>query len=106
MTPTQALFILLQDRGEGWHHKVLFHEGSKQVRRLFVTHDSCVQLARLYPEVALVNGTYRTNWYNMPLMHFMHVVPVSGQNRACNESGSNLSVGFCFSEGEDEESYT
>jgi hypothetical protein len=34
----------------------------------------------------------------------MFVVPVAGQNRRCNTSGSNLSVGFCFSE--DENTYT
>lgn len=39
-------------------------------------------------------------------MHFMHVVPVAGQNRRCNESGSNLSIGFCVSDSGDEKAYT
>jgi hypothetical protein len=35
-----------------------------------------VQLSKAYPEVLLVECTYRTTRYNMPPLHFIEVMPL------------------------------
>lgn len=57
MTPTQALYSILKDPDKDW---VVIHEEDKQGRviRFFFTHLKILEIARLYPEVQLVDATY------------------------------------------------
>jgi hypothetical protein len=104
MTPTQALVAILQDKGEDSSWVFRFEtDDSGHVTQLFFTHKKVIMLVRQFFEVFLIDATYKTNRYKMPLVHFMAVVPVS--NRKRNRTGSNLSAAFCFLSGEKEPSY-
>lgn len=61
-------------------------------------------LARTYFEIVFTNATYKVNRYNMPLIYFMGVVPVSKRRK--NTTGSNLSTGFCFVNKETDDTWT
>ena len=63
---------------------------------LFFAHFQAIKLAQAYPEVLLINCTYRTNYYNMPLIHFSGVTPTD----------KNFSISFRFLSAESEPQYT
>ena len=54
--------------------------------KLFFAHFKGIELAQAFPEVLLIDCTYRTNMYNMPLLHFTGVTP----------TGENFSIGFAL----------
>ncbi len=62
------------------------------ISMLFFTHFQAIELAQAYPEVLLINCTYRTNCYNMPFIHFSGVTL----------TGKNFSIGFGFLSAESE----
>ena len=51
----------------------------KTVNRPFFAHSAAIALARTWPEVLLVDATCRTNYYNIPLLHFLGRLP-TGKN--------------------------
>jgi hypothetical protein len=102
MTPTQSLVRILQDNTQGWAFSYKT-DGKGHVSALFFTHKDQIRFARTYFEVLLIDATYKTNRFNMPLVHFMGVIPVV--ERKVAQSGSNISLGFCFVSGECEFSY-
>ena len=56
------------------------------LNRLFFAHSTGIKLAQNYPYVLLIDCTYRTNRYNMPLLHFAGISPI----------GEGYSIGFAF----------
>jgi hypothetical protein len=62
-----------------------------------------IRFARAYPELLMLDATYKTNWYNIPLVHLMAVIPVA--NRKKPKTGTALTIGFCFVSGENDTSY-
>jgi hypothetical protein len=62
-----------------------------------------IRFARAYPELLMLDATYKTNWYNMPLVHLMAVIPVA--NRKKRKTGTALTIGFCFVSGENDALY-
>ena len=67
----------------------------QRLSHLFWAPTRSLELLRTNHFVFLIDATYRTNRYNMPLVH---IVGMS----AC---GDNFSAAFCFMSGEDEEDY-
>jgi hypothetical protein len=103
LTPIQALFSMPRRSKSGWHYR--HQEGHNgHITSLFPVHNSQIKLAQLYPEVLLLDAMYKTNWFNMPLVHFMWVVPVA--KRAKNTVDSNMSTAFAFVSAENEDLYT
>jgi MULE transposase domain len=51
---------------------------------------------RCFPDLVLIDATYKTNRYNMPLLHFNGVTP----------NNNFFSAAFCFMPGEGEEECT
>jgi hypothetical protein len=68
---------------------------TNRLNRLFFAHHKGIELAQNYPEVLLIDATYKTNIYNMPLLHFAGVTP----------TGKNFSIGFAFMTSEAEAEY-
>jgi MULE transposase domain len=83
ITPIEALVEQLQQ--EKWALQYSTTDDG-HINLLFFAYDPAIQLARAYPEVLLIDATYRTNRYNMPLLHFMGVTPL----------GDSFSIAFCF----------
>jgi hypothetical protein len=102
LTSIQALISVLKDGQNGWEFNYKVDE-KNYLMALFFAYEDQIRLARAYPEVLLINTTYKTNWYNMPLVHLIAVMP--SYRRASVTSGSNLSIGFYFISGKNAISY-
>jgi hypothetical protein len=61
-----------------------------RTRRLFIAYPQSIQLARANQDVILVDNTYKTNKFDMPLLHMVGIT----------SSGMTFSIGFCFLPGE------
>ncbi|POW14206.1 hypothetical protein PSHT_07468 [Puccinia striiformis] len=91
-TPIEALLNLLKQRNWLWDVDI---NSAGVIQNLFFAHPGSVHLARLYHHVALLDATYKTNRYKLPLLH------VIGQT-ATNKS---FAIAFCFLMYENNEGY-
>jgi hypothetical protein len=91
-TPIEALLCVLQETNWTWDVKV---NQSGKIQNLFFAHPGSIHLAQINHHVALLDATYKTNQYGIPLLHII------GQ-AASNQS---FSVAFCFLTYEDEANY-
>jgi hypothetical protein len=87
-TPIQALIQELKDDNE-W---VIEYELDQQqrVKALFFAHAKQVEIMKASPDVLIMDCTYRTNRYNMPLLHIGSVSAIQ----------KSFSAAFCFLSGE------
>ena len=92
-TPIQALFDDLQ-ASEFLHFHRCDENGT--ITSLFFAHKESVRLARQYHHVALMDCTYKTNKYRLPLLHIAGMTSFN----------SHFSVGFCFLKEEKQSDYT
>jgi hypothetical protein len=69
---------------------------NNRVTRLFFAHSECIQLLKKHPDVILIDCTYKTNRFNMPLVNI------------CGSSGNNMTPQFAvaFLSGEKKPDYT
>jgi len=65
------------------------------VNFFFFAPNDAIELARQSPDVIFIDATYRTNRYNMPLIHFMAVTGI----------GKTVSIAMCFVASESEPMY-
>jgi hypothetical protein len=93
-TPIQALITEL-DKSEEWTSAVETGPDGR-VKSLFFTHASQIELLSCYSDILVMDCTYKTNRYNMPLLHFLGVSP----------TGKYFSAAFCFLSGEEEADYS
>src|SRR5271156_1957242 len=94
-TKTKALVDLLIEEDGDWSVSWDKNSETERLNRLFFAHYRGIALAHNYPEVLLIDATYRTNIYNMPLLHFAGVTPTS----------KTFSIGFAFMSSESEAMY-
>ena len=62
---------------------------------IFFAHPESIKMARGYHHVALIDTTYRTNKFNLPLLHCVSLTA----------SNQNFSCGFCLLPDETDDSY-
>ncbi|POW16619.1 hypothetical protein PSTT_01140 [Puccinia striiformis] len=91
-TPIEALVYVLKETNWSWEVKV---NDSGQIQNLFFAHPGSIHLARINHHVALLDATYKTNRYKIPLLH---VIGQAASNRS-------LSIAFCFLTYEDDDNY-
>ena len=65
------------------------------LQSLFFASRPAIELCRSFPDLLLMDCTYRTNRYQMPLLHIA----------ACSATHHYFSVGFCLLSGEAESDY-
>ena len=75
--------------------KTQYTQVDGRLRSLFFASQEQVELARCYPDIVLVDSTYKSNRYNMPLLHFGGVTP----------NNKFYSAAFAFMSGESEEDF-
>jgi hypothetical protein len=93
-TAIESLIDELQADDSVWKMRLsLNHE--RRVTALFFAHQNQINLMRAYPDVLLLDCTYRTNRYKMPLLHILGVSSTQKQ----------FSAGFCFLSGEEHDDY-
>ncbi len=64
-TPLQALFDVMSEEGYYYFYQV---DQNEHISHLLVAHPSSVQMIRRYYSVILLDCTYKTNRYKMPLL--------------------------------------
>jgi MULE transposase domain/FAR1 DNA-binding domain len=93
LTPIETLIMELRD-SDRWAHRYRTDDAG-HVNFFFFAPFDAIDLARRCPDVIFIDATYRTNRYNMPLVHFMAVTPI----------GTTTSIGMCFVASETEQMY-
>ena len=89
-TPILALMEELS-RHEDWHTEFL-EDGVHRLSHLFFSHTESLQLLALNPEVLIMDCTYKTNRFNIPLLNIIGITSL----------GKNFWVAFCFLRNEKE----
>jgi hypothetical protein len=93
LSPTQALLTRLGENPDYRYHFHVYEDGN--LARLLVFERGSVEILRSNFEVLLVDSTYKTNRFNMPLFNIVGVTAIS----------TSFFVGFCFLDTEDIESF-
>ena len=91
-TPVQALFQQLQP--PNWTHHAIVDSQSR-VRSLFFYHARSFELFCQHPEVILLDCTYKTNRFQLPLLSMVGL----------NAMGKSFFIAFAFLQDETEERY-
>ncbi|KAI7954204.1 hypothetical protein MJO28_006751 [Puccinia striiformis f. sp. tritici] len=91
-TPIEALPSILKQ--SNWVYEVEV-DAAGVIQNLFLAHPGSIHLARIYHHMALLDATYKTNWYKLPMLHVM------GQ-AATNKS---FLIAFCFLMYENDKGY-
>lgn len=80
------------------NHYIYTHsevEGTNILEGIFLSHPNIRELIRLFPQVVVMDATYKTNLYNMPLVELIGVLP----------TGQNYHIAFIFLYNERTSSY-
>jgi hypothetical protein len=92
-TPIQALLYTLQDDAD-WVYQYQTDDNDK-VTALFFSHRQCLELFRSNPFFLVMDCTYKTNKYKMPMLQIIGSTAL----------GSMFFIAFCFLSSETTESY-
>ncbi|CAG8971729.1 hypothetical protein HYALB_00007209 [Hymenoscyphus albidus] len=92
LSPNDALIQHLTDNKI--HFKINV-TSENRTQHLFIAYPQSIQLAQTNQDVVLVDNTYKTNKFQMPLLHMIGVT----------SSGLTFSIGFCFLPGETQEDF-
>ena len=71
-------------------------EATAEVQDLFFAHPTSIELLRAFPQVLLMDCTYKTNIYRLPLLHIVGVT----------STGLTFCVACAFLEAEKEDNYS
>ncbi|XP_038702568.1 uncharacterized protein LOC119999120 [Tripterygium wilfordii] len=94
-TVYNARIVLRIHETEGYVTRHRFEETIEVVKDLFWCSSTSIQLARAFPFVFMLDCTYKTNKYRLPLLQ---IVGVTSTNKT-------FSVAFCYMNVEKEENY-
>jgi hypothetical protein len=92
-TPIQALLTSLPDEGNWIFNYEKTADGV--VTALFCTHRTCLEILRMNPYILIMDCTYKTNKYKMPLLDIVGITATS----------ATFFVGFGFIQNEQQTSY-
>ena len=94
LTLTQALVQELHRRAN-WYVRTCTDDDTDAIKYLFFAEQQCLDLLKVNFEVLLMDCTYRTNRYSMPLLVIVGFTNI----------GTSFYAGFCFMCGEKEEDF-
>ncbi|XP_022027110.1 protein FAR-RED ELONGATED HYPOCOTYL 3-like [Helianthus annuus] len=83
-TPMQNLMNTLQSKGYVFYYRV--HDITNELEELFFVHPTSLTIWQAFPNVVLMDATYKTNKYNLP---FFEIVGVTSTNKT-------FSIAFAF----------
>ncbi|KAK9715575.1 hypothetical protein RND81_06G174200 [Saponaria officinalis] len=92
--PAQQMLRLASKNGyvHFWEAK----DDSTELTHIFMAHPGALMLLRAYPYVIIIDSTYKTNLYKMPMVEVVGLTPV----------GKTFMIGYGFVTKETTESYT
>jgi hypothetical protein len=79
-TPIEALMYELRDKGYRYEYQC---DGDNNISHLFFAHPFSLQLCNLYSTVILMDCTYKTNKFKMPLLHVVGMTPFNTTFSIC-----------------------
>jgi hypothetical protein len=88
--PAEYLLDKLSVSGSGWAYKVKTSLDNR-IENLFFARETSIQMLRENPDILLMDCTYRTNRYKLPLLHIVD-----------RRNMQSFSAGFCFMRSEEE----
>ena len=91
-TPLEYLLKNLQE--DSWKYAIK-QDSEGHILFFMFAHPESIRYANLYNRVFVLDCTYKTNRYSMPLLHIIGVSP----------SNLTFSIAFCFMHNEQEQSY-
>ena len=91
-TPLEHLLKKLSQ--DNWKH-AFRQDNTGYIQFFMFAHPEAIRYAETYNKVFVLDCTYRTNRYKMPLLHIVGISP----------SNTSFSVAFCLMQNEQEESY-
>ena len=91
-SPIEAMVYELKQMDFFYQYKTL---DTGEVTHVFFAHPKSIELYQWYPEVLLMDCTYKTNRFGMPLLNIMGTTSL----------GTTYYLGFIFLSGETEEDY-
>lgn len=91
-TPLEYLLNNLQE--DSWKYAIK-QDSEGHILFFMFAHPESIKYANLYNRVFVIDCTYKTNRYGMPLLHIIGVSP----------SNLTFSIAFCFMHNEQEQSY-
>jgi hypothetical protein len=93
-TPIEVLFDRLSEPSSGFVYDFQI-DSENHVQNLFFAHDKQVRLLLANPDIILMDCTYRTNKFKIPLLHVV----------GCTSMQTFFSAGFCFLRNETRQNY-
>ena len=74
LSPTQAIFVALEEynkeeKDRQYVYSYYLHPETQEVNYLFFAHPGSIELLFNNYDVIIIDSTYSTNKYNMPLAH-------------------------------------
>ena len=94
LTRIQALLKALLE-SDKYIVRLKLEEGTKRLTHLFFAHKKSLTLLAEFPEVVLMDCTYKTNRYRMPLLNIVGTTQLN----------TTFLISGCFIKGEKEEDY-
>ena len=91
-TPTQAL--LREFRECGVSHQPMY-DNQNRLLALFFTYPWCERMLKDFPDILMLDSTYKTNRFGMPLLQYIGRTPIN----------TRFPAAFCFLNEEDEAAY-
>ncbi|KAK9715869.1 hypothetical protein RND81_06G195300 [Saponaria officinalis] len=92
--PAQEMLRLASKNG--YVHFWEANDDSTELTHIFMAHPGALMLLRAYPYVIIIDSTYKTNLYKMPMVEIVGVTPV----------GKSFLIAYAFVTHEDKEGYT
>jgi hypothetical protein len=108
LSANDALLQHLKDKGV--HFKINV-TATNRTHHLFIAYPQSIKLAQTNQDVVLVDNTYKTNKFDMPLLHMigklspLTLIFILINLIGITSSGMTFSIGFCFLPGETKEDF-
>ncbi|CAJ2636981.1 unnamed protein product [Trifolium pratense] len=96
MTEMQHLSKRLVETGYFFKHRTVVADGSEHVQDIFFAHPKSISLFNSFPTVLLMDSTYKTNKYKMPLFEIV----------GFTSTGRSFNVAFAWLTNEREDNFT
>jgi hypothetical protein len=94
LTSIEALINTFEE-DDDWIFEVNIHPETRRVTHLFFALSETINLMKSFPDIALMDATYKTNRFKMPLLHFAGMTSIN----------TSFSAAFCFLPSESAEDY-
>ena len=87
--------LIFEIRKNNFYHMIEISPGNSHMSSLFFAHPQSLTLAKRFPTTFILDCTYKTNKFRMPLLHIIGI----------NSSNKSFSIALCFMPAEKKDNY-